>query len=74
MINVFKNKYEIIIRKCFLHIKHYNKIIDINSNKIKIEIDNNTLVISGASLIVCAMNEYELVIKGCIKSIEFINE
>ena len=74
MIKELFKKYEIIIRNNYMHIKYYSKIIDIDTSKIEIYLDNNILLIKGSSLIVCALNEYEIVIKGIIKSIEFINE
>jgi len=72
--DIFKNKYEIIIKEKCIHIKYYTKVIDINTNKIELYLDNRILKIKGNSLIVCAMNEYEIVIKGIIKCIEFNNE
>lgn len=71
---MIKNCYEIIIKPCFIHIKYYKKIIDIDSNKIIINTCDNSINITGTNLIISAMDEYEIVIKGIIKSIEFINE
>ena len=68
------NKYEIIIMGNCIHIKNYYKILDICDKKIEINLNNSTLLINGNNLIVCAMDEYEIVIKGYFKSIEFINE
>ena len=68
------NNYEINVKDNFIHIKNYINVIDINSNKIRIKVKNNTLLIYGCNLIATAMDEYEIVINGCIKSIEFINE
>ena len=72
--DILKNKYELIIKNNYMHIKFYSKIIDINSTKVEVIIDKTHLLIKGSSLIVCALSEYEIVIKGNIKSIEFINE
>ena len=72
--NIIKNKYEIILKDKYIHLKYYNKVLDINENKIKILLEDNTIVINGSNLYVCALDEYELVIKGNVKSIEFINE
>ena len=74
MIKDIINKYEIIIKRDYLHIKYYSKIIDIDSSKIEIILDKYKVLINGSSLIVCALNEYEIIIKGYIKSIEFNNE
>ena len=74
MIKDIFNKYEIIIKEDYLHIKHYSKIIDIDSSKIEIVLDKYKVYINGSSLIVSALNEYEIIIRGMIKSIEFNNE
>ena len=74
MIKDIFNKYEIILKNNYMHIKYYSKIIDIYNNKIVLILDKYNLLIKGSSLIVSALNEYEIVIKGDIKSIEFINE
>ena len=72
--NIIKNKYEIILKSNYLHIKYYSRIGDIDCNKINVYLDKCNLLICGSSLIVCAMNEYEIVIKGNVTSIQFINE
>ena len=71
---LFKNKYELIIKNNYMHIKYYSKLLDISNSKVEVIIDKTSLLIKGSSLIVCALSEYEIVIKGNIKSIEFINE
>ena len=71
--DIFK-KYEIILKANYMHIKYYSKIIDIDTSKIEVVLDERVLLIKGLKLIVCAMNEYEIIIKGSIKSIEFIDE
>jgi len=68
------NDYEIIINRNYIHIKNYNRIIDICDNRIKLVLNNNIVLINGNCLIVCAIDEYEIVIKGYITSIEYINE
>lgn len=73
--NIIKNNdYEINIRNNFLHIKNYINVIDISSNRISILIKNNKLIVNGSSLIISCLDEYELLIKGYIRSIEFISE
>ena len=74
MIKDLFKKNEIILRDNYIHIKYYSNIIDISDNKIEVTLDQKVLLIKGKMLIVCALNEYEIVIKGVIKSIEFINE
>ena len=73
--NIIKNDdYEINIKNNFLHIKNYINVIDISSNRISVLIKNNKLIINGSSLIISCLDEYELLIKGYIRSIDFINE
>lgn len=73
--NIIKNDdYEINIRNNCLHIKYYINVIDISSNRMSVLIKNNKLVIKGSSLIITCLDEYELLIKGYIRSIEFIGE
>ena len=74
MIDLLNNKYEIIVRDCFVYVKYYKKIVDINSSVIKISFNNKNIIVHGNGLIVCALDEYEIVIKGIISSIEFTNE
>ena len=62
--DIFKNKYEIILRDNYMHIKYYSSIIDINYNLIRIGLDSNILIINGNSLVICAMDKYDIVIKG----------
>ena len=74
MIDLRNNKYEIILRDYCVYIKYYKRIIDINSNLVKIAFNSKILLIKGSNLMACALDEYEIVIKGNILSIEFINE
>lgn len=73
--NIIKNDdYEINVRNNYLHIKNYINVIDISSNRISVLIKKNKLVINGSSLIITCLDEFELLIKGYIRSIEFISE
>ena len=74
MIKELFNKYEIIIKEGYLHIKYYSKVIDISSNRVELVLNEKSLLINGSSLIVSALSEYEIIIRGMIKSIEFNNE
>jgi len=74
MIDLRNKKYEIILRDYCVYIKYYKRIIDINSNLVKIAFNSKILLIKGSNLMACALDEYEIVIKGNILSIEFINE
>ncbi len=70
--DIINNKdYELFINKEYLQIKNYINIIDINSNKISILLKNKELIINGNSLLITALDSYELLIKGNIKGIEF---
>ena len=68
------DNYEIIIKNYFIHLINYISIDNISSYKIIIHIKNKKLIINGNDLIISALDEYELIIKGNIKEIEFINE
>ncbi len=69
--NIIKNNdYEIIIKNSFIHIKNYINIIDISNTKISILLNQNKLIINGSSLLITALDSYELIIKGNIKGIE----
>ena len=69
--NIIKNNdYEIIIKNSFIHIKNYINILDISNTKISILLNQNKLIINGSSLLITALDQYELIIKGNIKGIE----
>lgn len=68
------DNYEIIIKNCFIHLINYISIDNISSYNIIIHIKNKKLIINGNDLIISALDECELIIKGNIKGIEFINE
>lgn len=70
--NILNNKiYEICVKDNFFHLKNYVNIIDIYPNSISILLLDKKLNISGSNLIISAMDEYEILIKGNIKNIEF---
>lgn len=71
---MINKNYELIIKDNYLDIKYYSKIIDINSLKIEILLDSKKIIINGNNLIIRCMDEYEIVIKGIISSIQFIDE
>ena len=64
------NMYELIIKKNYLHIKNYKSIVEIYQNKIIIILHDSKLTVLGIDLIVSALDEYEMIIKGIIKGIE----
>ena len=66
------NKYKIIIKDNYINIMNYKKIIDIDHNRIEIFLDKARVIISGNNLLVTGIDEYEMVIKGIIKGIDFI--
>lgn len=64
---VINKDIEIYIKNNLIHIKNYNKVIDISYNKIELK----DVVINGNNLIICKLDEYELCIKGKFKGIVF---
>ncbi len=70
--NIIKSDmYEIVLRENFLHIKNYINVLEIYPNKIIILLKNKKLIINGNDLIISALDEYEILIKGNIKGIDF---
>lgn len=64
---VINKDIEIYIKDNLIHIKNYNKVIDISNNKIELK----DAVINGTNLIISKLDEYELCIKGKFKGIIF---
>ena len=64
---VINKDIEIYIKDNLIHIKNYNKVIDISNNKIELK----DVVINGTNLIISKLDEYELCIKGKFKVIIF---
>lgn len=64
---VINKDIEIYIKDNLIHIKNYNKVIDISNNKIELK----DVVINGSDLIISKLDEYELCIKGKFKGIIF---
>ena len=64
---VINKDIEIYIKDNLIHIKNYNKVIDISNNKIELK----DVVIKGTNLIISKLDEYELCIKGKFKGIIF---
>ena len=65
------NLYELNIKENYIHLKNYINIIDIYPNRITILVKNNKIIIEGEDLIICCLDEYELLIRGTIKEISF---
>ena len=73
--NIIKdNSFKINIINDSVHIINYVNIINISPNVINILLNDKTLKISGNNMLICGLDEYELLIKGNIKGLEFINE
>ncbi len=68
---IINDDYEINIKNCFLHVKNYKNIVEIYQSRIIILLKDKNLVINGSNLIICALDEYEILINGNIKGIEF---
>lgn len=64
---VINKDIEIYIKNNLIHIKNYNRVIDICNNKIELK----DVVINGSDLIISKLDEYELCIKGKFKGIIF---
>ncbi len=64
---VINKDIEIYIKNNLIHIKNYNRVIDISNNKIELK----DVVINGSNLIISKLDEYELCIKGKFKGIIF---
>lgn len=64
---VINKDIEIYIKDNLIHIKNYNRVIDISNNKIELK----DVVINGSNLIISKLDEYELCIKGKFKGIIF---
>ena len=64
---VINKDIEIYIKNNLIHIKNYNRVIDISNNKIELK----DVVINGSDLIISKLDEYELCIKGKFKGIIF---
>ena len=64
---VINKDIEIYIKDNLIHIKNYNKVIDISNYKIELK----DAVINGTNLIISKLDEYELCIKGKFKGIIF---
>ena len=64
---VINKDIEIYIKDNLIHIKNYNKVIDISNNKIELK----DVVINGTNLIISKLDEYELCIKGKFEGIIF---
>lgn len=71
---VLNNNCEIYFKNNLLDIKYYSRIIEINNNKIELFVYKQKIIITGNDLIIKCMDEYEIVIKGSILGIQFINE
>ncbi len=72
MIN--KEQYEIVIKNNYIYIKNYFNLENICNNNILICLKDNKLSIRGNNLIIVKLDKYELLIKGTIKGIDFIDE
>lgn len=72
--NYFKNEnYSLLITNNKLYINNYNKIINIKSNEIIIDVKDKRLFIFGKGFILKKMDKIELYITGSITRVE-INE
>lgn len=71
--NYIKSKdYEIDIYKDIVHVVNYVKISDLSNNKIILLLKDMKIIINGEYLIINKLDTSELLIKGNIKGIDFI--
>ncbi len=59
-----------------LYVANYKRIIDYNSDKVVLKINNNTLEIFGENICISLINKGEILIKGNISSVSLgvVNE
>lgn len=59
-----------IFNNC-LHVYYYEELITLKDNLIELKLKEFNLIIEGESLIVSAMDNHEILIKGKINSLRF---
>lgn len=59
-----------IFNNC-LHVYYYESLIELSSKKIELKLKEFNLIIEGEDLIVSAMDNHEILIKGTIKEMRF---
>lgn len=75
MLEVFQrflkdNEYQIIINKCGLYIKNYQRLISLEDTNISLITSKKKIVVSGEGLSLRKILDNELFIQGLIKRIE----
>lgn len=60
-----------IFNNC-IHVYYYESLITLNEKLIELKLKEFTLKIMGSNLIVSAMDNHEILIKGVIDSLRFI--
>lgn len=65
---------EINLYEKIIHIKNYEKIMDINPNCIVIKLKNKLVKVYGKDLIISKLDKYEICINGEYKNIELLYE
>lgn len=68
------NNYKILIDNKTISIKNYIRIDDLSQIKIKIKLNNKSIIINGNNLLINKLDKYDLKINGIIKEILFIDE
>ena len=66
---ISKEDYYLIILKNGIYIKNYQKLIGITDEEILIEIDNSIYKIKVSKFVLTKSIEHELMIKGCVESV-----
>lgn len=58
----------------FVSIINYKKILKVGTSEIHIAMNKNNILISGVDLFIYSLNKDELILKGKISKVDFINE
>jgi len=65
-------EYYIDIFNNYIHVYHYDTIIHLSENLIKLKLEKFNIEIEGQELIVSSMNNKEILIKGIINNMRFV--
>ena len=71
---LYDKNYFINIYEEYIHVFNYIELISLSSNKIILKLEKFKLIINGKELFITKMIPNEILIKGCINSVEFLYE
>jgi sporulation protein YqfC len=73
LINYIKDDdYLVGIYAGMAHIFNYKRVLDILSNEILVQVKNKKIRITGENLVIKKLDKSEMLIKGVIKRVDFI--